>query len=71
MVLSQKRTEKIRTSVSGTQYKVYIWVDDVISEAGSYVGFRIKSKNGHYYNDGNFFNAIGYKTLDDIFEKLN
>jgi hypothetical protein len=38
--------------------------------AGNYVNYRIKAKNGLYYNDQCIVNAIGYKTLNQIFKRI-
>lgn len=70
-VLSTKRIDYVKTDTRGQEYKGYKHVEDVVREKGSYVGYRIKSKNGHYYTDHCFLNAIGYKTLSEIFIKTN
>lgn len=44
--------------------------EDTIAPAGSYMDWKFKSKNGHYYTGTGITNRIGNKTLFDIFEKL-
>jgi len=44
--------------------------EDTISPAGSYVDYKFKSKNGHYYTGTGITNRIGNKTLFDLFKKL-
>jgi hypothetical protein len=68
-VLNQKKVEYTRLDTNGKEYKGYKWVDDVIREIGSYVDFRIKSKNGQYYNANCLICIIGYKSLSEIFTK--
>jgi methionine-rich copper-binding protein CopC len=45
--------------------------EDTISPAGSYIDWKFKSKNGHYYTGTGITNRIGNKTLFDIFKKLD
>lgn len=44
-------------------------VPDNIAEKGSWKGFRVKSKNGEYYDDGCFKSILGYRALSEIFSK--
>lgn len=41
----------------------------VIAPAGSFKGFRIKSKNGAIYNDHSLHCIIGYRSLGEVFTK--
>lgn len=68
-VLSTKKVHYTRQNSLGLDYTGYVIKDDVVREKGSYLDFRIKSKNGHYYTGHCFHNAIGYKTLSEIFQK--
>jgi len=43
----------------------------LLAHKGSYKGFRVKGKNGEYYDDKCFQGAIGYVPLSSIFKKLN
>jgi methionine-rich copper-binding protein CopC len=45
-------------------------MEETISPAGSYVDWKFKSKNGHYYTGTGITNRIGKKTLFDLFKKL-
>lgn len=68
-VLSTKREKYVRKDSRGNDYEGSIVVEEVVREKGSYMGYRIKSKNGQYYNDHNLYCAIGNKTLAEIFVK--
>ncbi len=39
----------------------------VIAKKGEYKTYHIKSKDGNYYSEASLFNAIGYKSLGEIF----
>jgi len=68
-VVSTKKVYTTHTDRFGKEYKNYVIVEDMVREKGDYIGYRIKSKNGHYYTDHCFLNAIGYISLDKIFKK--
>ena len=70
-VLSTKKVEYTKTDTWGKPYKGYRVEEDLVREKGEYIGYRIKSKNGHYYTDQCFLNAIGYKSLGEIFSKVD
>jgi len=70
-VLTTKRVEYEKTDTWGKPYKGYRVEEDVVREIGEYCGYRIKSKNGHYYTEHCFLNAIGYKSLGEIFSKVD
>lgn len=38
---------------------------------GEYVGYTVKSKNGVTYDDKDFYRLIGYRSLSEIFSKIN
>jgi hypothetical protein len=44
--------------------------EDTVQPAGSYIDYKFKSKNGHYYTGTGITNRIGNKTLFDLFKKL-
>lgn len=50
--------------------KTYHKAPDLLAEAGSYLEWKFKSKNGHYYTGTGITNRIGSKTLFDLFKKL-
>jgi len=50
--------------------KTYRKAPDLLSEAGSYLDWKFKSMNGHYYTGTGITNRIGNKTLFDLFKKL-
>ena len=52
--------------------KFYAKFDKVVAKKGSLDGgYRIHAKNGKVYDEGCILNMIGYKSLGDIFQKLN
>lgn len=68
-VLSTKRVPYTKQDSRGNYYKGDTVEEDVVRPKGSYLGYKIKSKNGHYYDDHAFFCVFGYKSLDVLFKK--
>lgn len=56
-----------RTRFDGKSGKHIVVSDAVIAQKGSYKNYRIKSKNGNYYDEACIRNFIGYKSLGEIF----
>lgn len=64
-----KKAEKYETHTLHGIVKGVRYVEDQVREIGDYMGYRIKSKNGHYYDHSFFFAYFGYKSLAEIFVK--
>ena len=53
-----------------TELNVKLSSEEKIIPAGNYEGFSFKGLNGKIYDDKTITAAIGYKKINEIFEKI-
>jgi len=66
-------TEKVyaKAITTGTTQAPSKIVKVLLAEKGSMKSWHVKSKNGHYYDESCFHSFIGYKSLGEIFKRVN